>query len=194
MKRIVVLAVAAMVLASCGSDEPEETTDDTPAASAAAPADDTPALDAGAPAMDAGAPAMDAGAPAMDAGAPAMDAGAPAADAGAAPAMTTIGALALELPITVPPDIPVPEDAVYIGESETAAPYRAVQFSTAMDAEALTQALEAYATETEANWDPATGQVTFLTELDGAPHNVYAWVRTNEGQTILEIGTIAITE
>lgn len=77
---------AALTLAACGNDDPEDTTpaeEATPAEEGAALDEGAPAMDAGAPAMDAGAPAMDAGAPAMDAGAPAMDAGAPAMDAGA---------------------------------------------------------------------------------------------------------------
>jgi hypothetical protein len=59
---IVALPAAAIGLAACGNDEPEETAPDNP-----------PAADAGAPAVDAAAPAMDVDAPAMDAGAPAMD-------------------------------------------------------------------------------------------------------------------------
>jgi hypothetical protein len=52
---IVALAAAAIGLAACGNDEPEETAPDNP-----------PAADAGAPAVDAAAPAMDVDAPAMD--------------------------------------------------------------------------------------------------------------------------------
>lgn len=77
MKRIwhgVALAgslLAALTLAACGDDEPED----------AAVEADAPAMEAEVPAMEAEAPAMEAEAPAMEADAPAMQAEAPAADA-----------------------------------------------------------------------------------------------------------------
>ena len=112
----------------------------------------------------------------------------------AQPAMTTIGALAPDLPFPIPPEIPAPEDAQYIGESKTSPPYKAVQFSTAMNNELLKAELKAFATDIGGRFDESLGQVTYMTEIEGTRHFVYAWVRTNEGNTRLEIGTAEITQ
>ena len=159
------LLFSALMLAACGSDDDpaEDETTDAPVVL------DSPAEDA--------TPAPE----------PTPD---PAEEAGIE--MTTVGALDLALPVAVPADIPAPLDAAYIGESTTAAPYRAVQFATDMDPDELTAELRAFAEGIDANFDEAIGQVTYQTDLDGSRWAVYAWVRTNEGQTILEIGTIAV--
>jgi hypothetical protein len=108
--------------------------------------------------------------------------------------MTTIGALNVELPFPVPGEIPAPTDAKYIGENKGAAPYNSAMFSTAMTPEALQAELRAFATAKGARYDPAIHQVIYTTELEGAKHNVYAWARTLDGKTVLEIGTIKVPQ
>ncbi|MCW5698156.1 MAG: hypothetical protein KIS96_15715 [Bauldia sp.] len=66
--------LAALTLAACGDDEPNQTDDAQVEA-------DVPAMEAEAPAMEAEGPAMEAEAPAMEAEAPAMEADAPAMQA-----------------------------------------------------------------------------------------------------------------
>jgi hypothetical protein len=168
MRRMFTVALAAGLLAACGSDESEP--DDVGSAETPASASEA-----------ASAPAPEA-------------APAPAPVAAAAPEMTTVGELGFELPFAIPAEIPAPADATYIGENPAATPYEAVQFATAMDAEALNAELEAFANATGANYDPSIRQVSYLTEIDGARYNVYAWVRTVEGEAILEVGRIAIPD
>lgn len=166
MRRLLILTLAAGLLAACGDDSDDEPeANDTPAE---APADDAAAAPADDPADE---PAVNG-----------------------LPEMVTIADLDVDLPFAIPGEIPAPSDAEYIGEATNAAPYSAVQFSTGMDAEALRAELAAFAADTDANFDEAIDQVTYLTEIDGVQHNVYAWVRTVEGDAVLEVGIIEIPE
>lgn len=165
MRRALLLVLAAGLLSACGSDD-DDSTDDTGVA-------DDPVVVA--PEAE---PAAEDPEPAV----------------GATLEMTTIGALGVDLPFPIPAEIPVPSDAVYIGESPTAAPYDAVQFTTDMDAELLKSELRSFADANNARFDEAIEQVTYIAEIDGARYNVYIWVLTSEGETILEAGVIMIPE
>ena len=166
MRRALLLVLAAGLLSACGSDEDDSAND-------AGVADD-PALVV---------PEAETAA--------VID---PEPAEGAILEMTTIAALGVELPFPIPGEIPVPSDAEYIGESPNAAPYDSAQFTTAMDAELLKSELRDFADANDARFDEAIEQVTYITEIDGARYNVYVWVLTSEGATILEAGIIMSPE
>jgi len=115
-------------------------------------------------------------------------------ESGAEPAsLVTVGDLALDLPISVPDDIPAPSDGEYGGDASLE-PWSAIQIGSRFDPEELRAAIRAFGDTVEGSrFDEAIGQVTYQADLDGAPHTVYVWVRTNADidlSTILEIGTV----
>lgn len=109
--------------------------------------------------------------------------------------LVTVGDLGLDLPISVPPAIPAPSDGEYVGQPP-AEPWSAVQIGSAFDPEALRQAVRSFAdTEPSARFDETIQQLVFEADIEGLPHSVYVWVRTNADidlSTILEIGTVPL--
>ncbi len=109
--------------------------------------------------------------------------------------IVTVGALNLDLPITVPSDIPAPSNGEYAGENEQAAPYRAVQVGSDFDSEELRAAVRDFAESVGANYDESIEQALYTTTIDGVDQGVYVSVRTTDVgpyPTLLEIGTVDV--
>lgn len=107
--------------------------------------------------------------------------------------LVTVGDLGLDLPFSVPADIPAPSDGQFVGQPP-ADPWSAIQIGSTFDPESLRAAVRTFGDSVDGSrFDDSLGQVTYETEIDGVRHSVYIWVRTNADvdlSTLLEIGTV----
>lgn len=104
--------------------------------------------------------------------------------------MTTFANVDSSSPVDLPGDIPLPSDAVFVGENAAAAPFRALQFESSIAIDEVHNAVRSFAdSEPGARYDEAIAQAQFERDIDGVRHTIYLWPRSLDSTT-LEIGII----